>query len=59
MLTKSTRWLTKSSGDTRGLGDQVVEDNGDTCRDRGGGVADTLLHGVLWFWPQDHRLESF
>jgi hypothetical protein len=27
----------------RGLGNQVVEDKQDTCRDRGGNVSDTRL----------------
>jgi len=43
MLTKSRRWLIKSSEGARGLSDQAVEDDGDMCRDRGGGVADMLL----------------
>jgi hypothetical protein len=30
--------LTMSSRGARGLGDRVVEDDDDTCRDRGGGV---------------------
>jgi len=47
VLAKSRRWLTKSSGGARGLGDRAVKDNTDTCRDRGGGVADTLLQ-VVW-----------
>jgi hypothetical protein len=51
--------LTKSSGGTRGLGDRTVEDDGDTCRDCGGGVVDTLLQGVWWFGPQNHRRTVF
>ena len=47
--------LTKSSGGARGLGDQTIKDDSDMCRDRGGGVADTLLQGVCWFGPQNHR----
>jgi hypothetical protein len=35
--------LTKSSGGAGGLGDRVVEDDGNMCRDREGGVADMLL----------------
>jgi hypothetical protein len=46
MLTKSRRWLTKSRGDARGLGDRAVEDDCDTCQHRGGGVVDMLLQGV-------------
>ena len=45
MFTKSRRRLTKSSRVTGRLGDRPVEDDGDTCRESGGGVADTLL---LW-----------
>ena len=52
---KSRQQLTKSSRDARGLVDRAVEDDGDTCRDYGGGVADTLLQGVCWFGPQNHR----
>ena len=49
MLTKSRLRLAKSSGGARGLGGQAVEDDGHTCRDRGGGVADMLLRGlVVW-----------
>jgi hypothetical protein len=59
MLTKSRQWLTKSSGGTEGLGDQVVEDNSDMGRDHGGGVADMLLQAVWCFWPQNHRLDGF
>jgi hypothetical protein len=55
MLTKSRWWLTKSSRGTGGLGDQAVENNDDTCQDFKGGVADTLLQGVLRFGPQNHR----
>jgi hypothetical protein len=43
VMTNSRQWLTKSSKGAREHGDQVVEDDGDTCRDRGGGIADTLL----------------
>ena len=53
MLTKSRRRLTKSSRGARGLGDEVVEDDGDTCQDRGGGIADMLLQAVWWFEPQN------
>jgi len=43
--------LTKSRGGAGRLGDWAVEDDGDTCRDRGRGVADTLLQTVWWFGP--------
>jgi hypothetical protein len=47
VLTKSRWRLTKSSG--RGLGDRVIEDDGDMCRDHGGDIADTLsLKGFLF-----------
>jgi hypothetical protein len=37
------------------LGDRAVEDDGDTCRDRGGEIADMLFQGVWWFGHQNHR----
>jgi hypothetical protein len=40
---KELTMMTKSSGGARGLGDQVIENDRDMCRDRGGGIADTLL----------------
>lgn len=43
MLTKSGWQLTKSSRGAGGLGNKVVKDDSDTCRDYGGDVADTLL----------------
>ena len=46
VLTKSRWWLTKSSGGAGGLGDRAVEDDGDTCRESGGGIADMLLRAV-------------
>ena len=55
MLIKSRRRSTKSSGGVGGLGDWVIEDDGDACRDRGGGIADTLLYTIWWFGPQNHR----
>jgi hypothetical protein len=55
VLIKSRRRLTKSSGGERGHGDRAVKDEGDTCRDRGGGIADTLLQGVWRFGSQNHR----
>jgi hypothetical protein len=54
VLTKSRRRLTKLSGGAGGLGDRVVKDDGDTCRESGGGVADTLLWAVWWFGSQNH-----
>jgi len=43
VMTKSRWRLTKSSRGARGLGDHAVKDDSDTCRDRGGGIADMLL----------------
>jgi len=54
VLTKSRWWLTKSSGGARVLGDRTIEDYVDTCRENGGGVADTLLRADWWFGPQNH-----
>ena len=60
--------LTKSSMGAGGLGDRAIKDDGDTCRDSRGGVADThfssevwWLHPqnhemVWWFGPQNHRM---
>ena len=59
MLTKLRQRLTKLSRDAGGLGDRAVEDDGDTCQDRGGGVADILLQRVWWFGPQNHRWKVF
>ena len=59
MLTKSRRRLIKSSEGARGLSDQAVEDDGDMCRDRGGVVADMLLHGVWGSGAQNHRWTVF
>jgi hypothetical protein len=59
MMMKLRRWLTKSSGGARGLGDQTVEDDDDTCRDCGGGIADALLQKNWWFEPQNHWLDGF
>jgi hypothetical protein len=53
VLIKSRRRLTKSSGGERGHSDRAIKDEGDTCRDRGGGVANTLLQGVWRFGPQN------
>jgi hypothetical protein len=48
-MTKSRLQLTKLTGGARGLSDQTVENDGDTCRDRGGGIVDMPLHKDLWF----------
>jgi hypothetical protein len=40
--------LTKSNRGARGLGDQTVEDDGDTFQGRGGGVSNMLLQAVWW-----------
>jgi hypothetical protein len=50
MLTKSRWWLTKSSKGAGRLGDRAIEDDSDTCRNRGGGIVDTLLQGGLAVW---------
>jgi hypothetical protein len=47
VLAKSRQRLTKSSGGARGFGDWAVKDDSGTFRDRGGGVADTLLQVIL------------
>jgi len=49
LLTKSRWWLTKSSRGAGGLGDRVVEDDSDMCRESGG-VEDTLLQACLVVW---------
>jgi hypothetical protein len=51
--------LTKSSRGAGGLGDRAIEDDGDTCQESGGGIADTLLQVVWWFGPQNHRWTFF
>ena len=50
VLTKSRWRLTKASGGAGGLGDRIVEDDGDTCRDCGGGVADTHFSTLQEIW---------
>ena len=50
MLTKSRWRLTKASEGVGGLGDRMVEDDSDTRRDHGGGIADTLLQLCLTVW---------
>jgi hypothetical protein len=37
----------------------VVEDDGDMCRDHGGGLVDTLLQGVLVVWASKPLAEWF
>ena len=37
-----------------GLGGRAVEDDDDSCRESGGGVADTLLLAIWLFGPQNH-----
>ena len=59
MLTKSRQWLTKS---TRGAKDLVIRwsrTNNDTCRDRGRGVADTLLRLGLMVWASKPPADGF
>jgi hypothetical protein len=51
--------LTKSSGGTRGLGDRVVEDDSNMCRDHEGGVADMLLQVVWCFGSQNYWPNNF
>jgi hypothetical protein len=59
MLTKSRWQLTKSSEGAGGLGDRVVEDNEDMCRESGGGIVNMHLQAVWWFEPQNHELDGF
>jgi hypothetical protein len=39
--------LTTSSEGARGIGDRAVENDGDTCQDRGGGAMNTFSPGGL------------
>jgi hypothetical protein len=56
-LTKLRQRLTKSSGGTRGLDDRVVEDDGDTCRHRGGGIS--VSPGGLVVWATKPPADGF
>lgn len=47
VLTKSRQWLTKASKGTRGLGDRLVEDDGETGQSFDGGIEDVCLQ-VVW-----------
>jgi hypothetical protein len=59
VLNKSRWQLTKSSGGTRRLGDWAVEDDGDTCRDRRGGVTDLLPQLGFMVWASKPVIDYF